>query len=283
MQTIRLPTFPSVPTTGVAMLKWPGSDVRGKCVHALRFKLGGTYTKGTHITKVAVRSGSKTLIDNVSGQQLQDINDTWGRGDKTGYLYLWLADSTAQGLKSRIFGGLDGDIYPDDIDIEITNSGATAPTLQADALIGPPKAAYGSLLTDQERRAVRLYARSQNQYTGAVAEATGTVNFVPGSLIAAVHNIHTNLTQFSVTKGGVPLLDKVANADNDADLADFGRVQQSGFFSWLPMKSGDLADAVVTLREDQTPWPFRFLFTTSGTDTVTSVAEIFAPDRALAP
>lgn len=273
MDIVKLNPFPSVAANSVAAMAT--DQLRGMSVHGLIFVQGGTFTKA-HLTRVRIGAGGKNFVNDITGTQLQDLNDYDGFADTTSYLFHWFGDPTARTIRGQHLGDLDLSVHAGPLEIEATIGAATSPTLQCYAIVGAPKMQMGLGFSEADAATVRALIRSVITESGAVSrKAVGIgLGSSAGARIRKIGFYHTNLTAIELKKQGVIKHEDLPVALNSAIAADFGRVAQAGLYVVDRIIDGNQSEAEDTVRRDGSPFNFQVLITTSAGDTVYSFADV---------
>ena len=160
MDQLKIKPFSSVSANGLSSLAT--NELVGRSLHALKLELGGTSFPKSAIENIVIRAGGKTIVEGITGAQLQAMNDYEGLNDTANYLFFYFGDPTARTLRGQHMADLDLSIYRGDpLQIEISIGAATAPTLQVWAIVGPPKAQYGAQFSEAEVVLTRALVRTQ--------------------------------------------------------------------------------------------------------------------------
>lgn len=128
-----LPPFLNVVASGVATLRVPKYDMT---LTRLVLTLGGTTFTKAMITDIKLKLGVRTVY-NVSGARLDAINKYKGIYDHAGFLTIDFTERDAPDIRGKEIGGYDLGVLKEDLNVEVTISGATAPTLSATAFFTP--------------------------------------------------------------------------------------------------------------------------------------------------
>jgi hypothetical protein len=274
MDILKLNPFPSVAANSVAAMAT--DQLRGLSVHGLIFEQGGTTFTKAHLTKLRVGAGGKNFINDITGTQLQDLNDYDGFSDPTNYVMVWFGDPSARTIRGQHLGDLDLSVHAGPLEIEATIGGATAPTLQCYAIVGAPKKDMGLGFTDYEAANVRALIRSVITESAAVSrKAVGIgLGSSAGSRIRKLGFFHSNLTRIELKKQGNVKHEDLSIALNSAIQGNFGRVPQSGLYVVDRIIDGNQSEAESTVRADGSPWNFQLLITASAGDTVYAFADV---------
>lgn len=131
----QLPPFLNVVASGVATLQIPRY---ANTLTRIVLQLGGTALTKAMITDIKVKVGARTVY-NVSGTALDAINKYKGLYDAADHLTIDFTERDAPSLDGKEIGGYDLTAWPDNINLEITIAGATAPTLTGYMFLTPPQ------------------------------------------------------------------------------------------------------------------------------------------------
>lgn len=273
MDIIELNQFPSVAANARATLVT--DELLDTSVHALIFEMGGTFTKA-QMTNIRIRHGGKDLVQGISGDQLQDLNDYDGLPDVTNYLVYFFGDPTARTARGEHMGDLDLSIYREPLEIEVDIGGATTPTLQMWAIKGVPKMDMGIGFSAQEAAHFRTLIRTQIQPAAAVTNKSYGISLGgnAGGRLRKVGFFHANLTKVELKKAGFTKVDDITVALNSAIAQQYARVPQSGLFVLDRIVDGNQGSAETTADPDGKPWNMRLSLTTSGGDTINAFADM---------
>lgn len=185
-----MPPFLNVVPNGVATVQIPRySNTLTKIVLAL----GGTALTKPMITDIKVKIGARTVY-NVSGTRLDAINKYKGIYDDANFLTIDFTERDAPSIDGKEIGGFDLTAWPDNLNLEITISGATAPTLYGTMFLTPPQGKGAQELIHK-----LLYFPAANAVAGKFP-----INFSPrGALIKRVHIFYAGTDWTATTDGNV--------------------------------------------------------------------------------
>lgn len=272
---IKLNPFENVVAGSTALL--PRIQM-GQTFEMILLKLGGTFTKA-QINNIRIRLGGKLIWD-VTGSDLDKINQYMGHAENAAYLPIWFAEPTAQTHKGQLTGAIDTSIPYSGFAIECDiDSGATNPTLEAWAQVSAPKPVSEMEPESKVRKLLfRSLIKSTHQAGGA---GTYNLNIAKGSdggtLLKRVFIYHDYVTQFSVKKNGLDLQDRGENGVVQFLQNELNRETQSDQLVYDPVLSDLQGDAVGTLRSNGQPANFEFNATTSAADNdIVTYADIYA-------
>ncbi len=274
MDLEKLNQFPVVPTTGVASLVT--NEMIDRSVHAILLELGGTTYDRSHITNLRVRLGGKDVVNGITAAQMQSLNDYDVLGSETAYVAIWFGDPTARTIRGQHLGDLDLSVYRQPLEIEVTNSGATAPTLQAYALHSVPKLQMGIGYNDADAAQHRALIRTVIQPAAAVTMKSYELSLggSPGARLRRASFFHSNLTQVRYKKGGFTKYDEISIALNSYIQENYARVAQSGLYVLDRVVDGNQGEAETTVNAQGQPWNQEIALTTSAADTITAFADV---------
>lgn len=279
MDLIRLPAFPSVPATGPASLVT--SVLRGYSLHGLMFQRGGGAFTAAMISGIRIRQGGKDVVNALPGTELAEMNAYDGITDATNFNTLFFGDPTARTIRGQHFGDLDLDVYREELEIEVSIAGATTPTLDVLAIVGPPKLAMGVGFDGLAAASFRSLVRTVIQPSAAVTRQNYGIaaGSRAGALLRRAWFFHAALTSVEFTKNSIRKWDDISATRNNAYQNLFARTPQAGLYVLDRVADGNLGEAEPTVDANGQPWNFQFNLTTSGSDTITAFADILT-DRA---
>lgn len=274
----KLSQFVNVAANSIATLSL--NELRGHSVRGIVLELGGTTFTRAHISAVTLTVGGKPVFPGITGAQMESLNVYQGFATDASYLVLWFGDPTLEGVASGHVGDLDLSYY-DRVSsvLEVEIGAATAPTLQAYALIGPPKAAMGFGFSERDIATHRALIRSVLSPAAAVTKQAYPVSVgsQAGARIQRLAFFHANLTSVEYKKNSISLHDDVSVALNDYVQSAFARSPQSGLYVLDHVVDGALGKADATVNNNGQPFPAQINLTTSAADTITAYADVLAP------
>jgi len=277
MDILKLDPFPSIAASSPFSLST--REIAGRTVYAVFFELGGTFTKA-QITSLRIRAGQKDVLPKIDGDQLQTINDYQGLTADANYLFHWFCDPLATSVRGEWLGGLDLSIYGSDpLEIRGDVGAATAPTLQAWAIVGPPKTALGYAFSDAEAHWSRVLVPTVLQPAASVTRQSASIGLgsQAGGRIRQISFLHSNLTSVEFRKNANILWEDLPVALVNAVENSFARSNQTGLYVVDRIVNGAQGEAETTLQPDGTPWPMQVLISTSASDTINVYADLHAP------
>lgn len=275
MDLVELNPFPSVPATGTASLVT--NELAGRSVHGLIFAQSGTTYDRSHITQLKVRAGQKDLIEGITAAELQELNGYDGLPSNASYFVHMFGDPTARTIRGQHLGDLDMDLYGDDpLQIEVKNSGATAPELTVYALVDVPKQAMGIGFSNVEAATVRALLRTVVQPASAINRKAVEIGLgsQAGARVRKLAMFHANLTSVEFRKASDVKHDNIPIALNDYFQTIYARQPVAGLYILDRIADGNQGGAETTLQDNGRPWPFQVMLTTSAGDTITTFADV---------
>ena len=276
MDVVKVNPFTNVAASSLATAQFIPD--RNLALYAIVLVLGGTFTIDAHILLLVVKSGGKELF-RITGERLQDINGYDGMASDAAHLIIPFADPTARTARGEHIGSLDMTIYRDPLTIEVTIGAATAPTLDAFALISPPKLQLGFGYTPDEAQLHRALIESIIQTSAAVTRKAFGIGLgsEAGALIKKIVFFHATLTSLAVKRNGLDIFDDVDEALNDFIQQDvFARVTNAALYAWDPVVNGNQSEARTTVNPDGTAANYQILVTDSAADTITVLADVYS-------
>lgn len=248
--------FTNVVASGVATVSLPV----GMSYNRIFLQLGGTFTKSM-ITDVKVRLNGKVIYQNI-GSRLDLINTYRKRGVSASFLVLDFVEPNAKDMSEQYIGNINTAQGVSSLTVEVTIAGATAPTLDSWAEVGPP-APLGVIA-------------KQLQFTTSFG-GSGKFPFKlidvanRGAIIKRAHFAHGgNVTALEVKKNGIVIHDNVPTAVNSFYQTDYGKTAQTNLYTYDPCVDDNYTNAIRT----QDMVSLEFNLTTSAADTVTAVLEV---------
>lgn len=237
-------------------------------------KLGGTLTKA-HLTRIRAYLSTK-LFWELTGTELQKINDYYKFTANSAYLFIPFYTPNARTLEGEMIGAVDTSIQSSmgfEFDID---AASTAPTLEAYALWAPPKASESPY-----KSIVKAVKRAQHSLASAADhDLKIPLGSTKGSLLKAVHLVHNNsVAKFDVKKEGLDLQFGADTPSLQFVQGVINRTPQTGLVSYDATHSDNQSEVVTTTKLNEKgeiiPASFEFIVTTSGADTITSLSEVY--------
>lgn len=249
--------FTNVVASGVATATLPV----GMSYNRIFLRLGGTSFTKSMITDVKVRLNGKVIVQN-TGARLDAINAYRGRASSANFLVIDFVEPDAKSMGEQYIGNINTAQGVSSLTIEVTISGATAPTLESFSEVGPP-APLGVIA-------------KQLQFTTSVG-GSGKFPFKlidvanRGAIVKRVHFAHGgNVTELEVKKNGVVIHDNVPTAVNTFYQADYKKTAQTNIYTYDPCLDDNYTNAIKT----QDMVSLEFNLTTSAADTITASLEV---------
>lgn len=186
----QLPPFLNVVNSGVATLQIPRySNTLTRLVLALA---GTAFTKAM-ITDIKVKIGARTVY-NVTGTRLDAINKYKGIFDDANFLTLDFTERDAPSIDGKEIGGFDMTAWQDNLNVEVTIAGATAPQLSGYMVLTAPQGQGAGEIIHK-----LMYFPASTNVAGKFP-----INFAArGALIKRVHVFYTGADWTSTTDGNV--------------------------------------------------------------------------------
>lgn len=239
---IPLDPIQNVVATGVAICDL--NKFLGSVLEKLTFTLGGTSLTKAMITKIELKANNKVIWESDGSKADATVLYNGGTSDAT-ILKIDFMDRKAVTVNARQAGALDlsqgSGITA--LRLEITITGATAPTLVGFADVSPPSNA------PSEAGIRPLFARRHR--VTYVAAAAGTFALpVPhldppggGSAYRRIFLFASNITNIKTIRDGVTEHD-LTKLQNEAAQKDNFKTPQSGLVVFDPVQDGQIAGRV---------------------------------------
>lgn len=248
--------FTNVVASGVATVSLPV----GMSYNRIFLQLGGTFTKAM-ITDIKVRLNGKVIFQN-TGSRLDLVNTYRKRGVSASFLVIDFTEPGAKDMAEQYIGNLNTAQGVSSLTMEVTIAGATSPTLDSWAEVGPP-APLGVVAKQL------LFTTSFGGSGKFPFKLIDVAN--RGAIVKRVHFAHGgNVTALEVKKNGIVIHDNVTTAVNSFYQLDYGKTAQSNLYSYDPCVDDNYTNAIKT----QDMVSLEFNLTTSAADTVTAVVEV---------
>jgi len=258
----KLPPFLNVVNSGIASLKIPKYSMT---LTRLVLGLGGTSFTKAMIANIRIKAGVRIIYD-VTGPVLDLINQYKGIQANAGYLTIDFTERDAATLVGKEIGGYDL-LNMDDLTVEVTIAGATAPTLTATAYLVPT----------QNNPLIQKVLTFQVSTT---ASGKLAIPFNPkGALVKRLHLIYEgtdwtgttngNINRMEVKKNGIVIFDQ-SDLDNRFAQQEYRKVPQSKHFCVDFLQDNNASGALVTQDATALEWN---AYLTAG-DTVNVFAEL---------
>lgn len=248
--------FTNVVANGVATVSLPV----GMSYNRILLQLGGTFTKSM-ITDIKVRLNGKVIFQN-TGARLDLINTYRKRGVSANFLVIDFVEPGAKDMAEQYIGNINTAQGVSSLTMEVTIAGATAPTLDSWAEVGPP--APLGVVSKQ-----LLFTTSFGGSGKFPFKLIDVAN--RGAIVKRVHFAHGgNVQALEVKKNGIVIHDNVTTAVNTFYQADYNKTAQTNLYTYDPCVDDNYTNAVKT----QDMVSLEFNLTTGAADTVTAVIEV---------
>lgn len=247
--------FTNVVANGVATVSLPIGMSYNKIILAL----GGTFTKAM-ITDIKVRLNGKVIFQN-TGARLDLQNQYRGLAANAGFLTIDFTEPRAKIMADQYLGNINTAQGVSSLTLEVTIAGATSPTLDSYAELGPP----------QPLGIVAKQLLFTSSYGGAGKFALKLIDIANrGAIIKRVHFAHGgNMSALEVKKNGIVIHDNILAAINTFWQGEYQKTAQTNLYTYDPCADNNYANAVKTM--DMVSLEFNPTFTAA--DTVTAVLE----------
>lgn len=276
MDVIRVDPFTNVGVSQRATATWrPPAPMS---LHGFVFVLGGTDFDETDIDQMRVKKGGKELVPAISGANHRDLYEYEGIVYDAAHVPVMFGDVAARTFRGKHMGNFDHTVYPGDMTLEVDiGSGADAPTLEAYALIMPPKQAMGAF-TDEEAALHRAYVETIIQTSAAVDQKAFDVGIgsQAGALLKRLYFVHGgDMDSLSVKRRGIDIWEDIPQALADYMQDDlYARAPQANMYVYDTMLDGDYSEIKTTMDRNGNPVNYQVRVTTSDAATITTYADI---------
>ncbi|HEX8611942.1 MAG TPA: major capsid protein P2 [Telluria sp.] len=247
--------FNNVSANGMASVSLPIGMSYNKVILAL----GGTFTKSM-ITNIKIKLNGKTVWEN-TGSRLDLQNSYRQLTSSAGFLVIDFTEPRAKIMAEQYLGNYNTAQGVSSLTMEVTIAGATSPTLDSYAELGPP-APLGIIAKSI------LFTASNGGAGKFPVKLIDLAN--RGAIIKRAHFAHGgNLTQLEVKKNGIVIHDNIPTTVNSFWQADYQKTAQANIYTFDPCADNNYSNAIKTV--DMVSLEFNPTF--SGADTVTVVLE----------
>lgn len=249
--------FSNVVASGVASVSLPV----GMSYNRIFLQLGGTTFTKAMITDIKVRLNGKVIAQN-TGSRLDLMNAYRGRGANANFLIIDFTEPAAKLMTEQYLGNVNTAQGVTSFTIEVTISGATAPTLDSWSELGPP----APLGVVAKQIPFTTSFGGSGKFPFKLIDVANR-----GAIIKRVHFAHGgNVSALEVKKNGIVIHDNVPTAVNTFYQLDLKKVAQTNLYTYDPCLDDNYTNAIKT--QDATS--IEFNLTTSAADTVTAVIEV---------
>lgn len=275
---IQLQPFQNVVASGIAT-----TDLRhllGQTLENITLRLGGTTFTKSMITLIQLKGGGKVLWESTGART--DARSLWRGGvASASYLEIDFTEKKARTLAAYMAGGFDtsyGAVR--DLRLEVTISGATAPTLDGFCECSAPD------LSPQAAGYRPLIARVHSFTQSIGAAGTFALN-VPhldpgagGSIFKRIAIFGSLVTGARVERNGVREWEHISAGANLFNANQYGRVNSAGLFMIDFVTAGVVQGEALDTRPAANCLSAAVYATFSGAETVTVEAEVLEPAAA---
>ena len=219
----QLPPFLNVVASGIATMQIPRYALT---LNRIVLRLGGTTFTKAMVTDIKIKMGVRTVYQ-ISGTNLDKMNKYKGIYDQANFLTLDFTERDAPTLPGQQLGGYDMTQYSDQITLEVTIAGATAPTLSASAWMSPPQ---GNALIEKLLY-IPASASAGGKFPIQINARGALIKRVWAFFAGSNGNTTTdgNVNRFEVKKNGIVIFD---STDVEARFTqqEYRKVPQTGLY-----------------------------------------------------
>lgn len=265
-----LDAFQNVVATGVAVCDM--NKFLGSVLEKVTLTLGGTFTRSM-ITKIELKANGKVIYES-DGAKLESSNIYNGATTDVTLLKMDFMDRKAVTANARQAGAIDlsAGSGVSQLRLEVTISGATAPTLTGLADISPPtddpaEAGIRGLVARRHR--VTYVAGAAGQFALPIPHLDPSGG---GSNYRRVYIYAGNITAIKTVREGVTE-HELTKLQNEACQKDNFKVPQAGLVVFDPVQDGQLAGRTWDTRPAVGVRSAQFFATFSAGETITIETE----------
>lgn len=251
--------FSNVVATGVAT----ANITPGRTIEKITLELGGTTFTKAMITLIQLKANGKVIFEG-SATQIAKLNAYRGVVAGTNFLDIDFTEPLSKSYIDRVVGAFDTSGIAN-ITIEVTISGATAPTLK---MILTESSLQRKPDGGQARHAAIMHKVLRYPFSQAVGGTLPvTLPFGPGNgaIIKRVHVEHTGglMTGLTVKQDGLVIHESI-EAENEYDQTRLGLVPQAVLYTADFITDGELDKALDTRDARSMEWLLTFSAADSG-------------------
>lgn len=226
---VKNPPFSNVTANGIATVSL--RNVAGYAVKRIVLQLGGTTFTKAMITSLKVKANSKVIIDD-NGTDMDKRMKYRGIYDAAGQLTIDFTEIRARTIVGQMMGALDTSAGIEDISLEVTITGATAPTLDSYSVLAEPQVADDGKSMPY-RGLIAKVLRYPHSFAGA-GKQTLQLPFggQGGSLIKRLHLFHSgNVSAVEVKANGLVIFDNLPASLNQFLQQEGRKVPQTNVYT----------------------------------------------------
>jgi len=245
------------------------SNLKGYTIDRILLQLGGTAFTKAMVSLLEIKANTKPIFSD-TGASIDGRMKYRNIFDAAGFLTLDFSEIRAKTIIGQQLGSLDTTFGIQQLAIEMTVAGATAPTITGWAEVSAPQVDAGGKHT-AEAALIGKVLRYQHVFAAGGSQLAFQVPYGSkgGSLVKRMHFQHGgNLTGLVVKKNGLVVDDSIA-ALNAFNLQEFQRVPQANWYTLDFIKDGNQSNALNTANANT----FEIYGTLSAADNVTVVLE----------
>lgn len=266
---LRTYSFQNVVASGIATCDLNG--LLGYTIERIMLQLGGTSFTKSMITSIQLKANGKIIYD-TTGPRLDTRNQYRGITANGSFLTIDFAEIRAKTEIGQNIGCMDTTQGISNLKLEVTTSGATAPTLVGFAEVSPPQ-------VDPAQASTRaLIAKIHNSTLTIGAAGTFSIpvpHLAPsdgGSILKRIAFFSSNMTALVIKKNGIVIEDSTS-ALNNFNVTEYGKVPQAGTYIYDAIVDNNQSQALNT-RNAQT---MEVLATFSAGETIVVESELLEP------
>lgn len=245
------------------------SNLKGYTIDRIVLSLGGTAFVKSNISLFQVKANTKIIYDD-TGSSIDARMKYRGIFDAAGFFTLDFSEIRSKTIVGQQLGSLDTTFGIDQLSLEVTVTGATAPTLVGWAEVSAPQMnALGKHVP--EAALIAKVLRYQHVFAAGGSALAFQVPYGSkgGSLVKRIHFQHTGkLTGVQLKKNGL-VIDDTVDVLNAFNLQEFQRVPQANVYTLDFIKDGNQSNALNTANANT----FEIYGNLTAADNVTVVLE----------
>lgn len=273
IELIKLNPANNVVASGVANIDL--SNLLGYSIEKIFLQLGGTSLTKAMITSIQLKANGKIILD-TDGSKLDARLSYRPRTADAAMLEIDFLENLAKSKLGLLGGSLDTTLGIKNLRLEVTISGATAPTLAGYAEVARPQ-------VGPEFAQLRPLIARVHRVTQSIGAAGTFPLAVPhmdpvsgGSIFKRIAIFSANMTAAQVFRNGILEHDSV-KAINEYRQKIYGRTPQASLYMIDSMVDGLQEDRVYDTRPASGCTTAQLMATFSGAETITIEVETLEP------
>ena len=245
--------FANVVASGVAT----ANITPGRAIDNIQLELAGTSFLKSHLDLLKLKANGKVILEG-SGAQIDKLNAYRGLATDPAYLDLAFVDLVGKQEFDQAVGALDSSLGVENLTVEATINGATAPALSMRIKETAPQRNEKGVAAPFAGLMAKVLRYPFSVANGGVLPITVPFGPQNGAVIKRLHVEHTgNMTGATVKEDGL-VIHESTTARNEYEQTRQGRVPQANMYTIDFMVDGNIRKALDTRFSRSLEWLFDF-------------------------